>query len=196
MNPFDQLMTDLVTLIKQDGTKIENIKASVQKGKIFIHSSDFLIEPRDYIQRQMSNGGEETYEVIDPGFHEQFHAIPAGYQMDVRKLGIPEAKRAIQSITYNISGNNARVNQNSIDNSSNTVVLNNDIKEYLEALRAEIDRLNIKETEKQSAHEITDAMEANLSTENPSKAVLSVLVKALPHAASIASITSAIISCM
>ena len=92
---FDRLLTDTVTLIKQDGTTVEGIKASVQSKKIFIQGHDPLIESGDLVQRTVSNGAEETYEVIDPGFHEKFHGIPARYQMDVRKLGVPEAKSAI-----------------------------------------------------------------------------------------------------
>jgi hypothetical protein len=101
---FQSLLTDSVVLLKKNGITFNEIMASVQKNKIFIHRSDLLIEPGDLIQRKMSNGGEEIFEVIDPGFHEKFHGIPAGYQMDVRKLGLPEAEKAVQSITYNISG--------------------------------------------------------------------------------------------
>ena len=75
---FDRLFTDTVTLIKQDGTTAEGIKAIVQSKKIFIHGHVLLIESGDFVQRKMSNGGEETYEVIDPGFHEKLHTIPAG----------------------------------------------------------------------------------------------------------------------
>ena len=92
---FDRLLIDTVTLIKRDGTIVDGIKASVQSKNIFIMRKDLLIETGDLVQRKMSNGGEETYEVIDPGFHEKFHSIPAGYQMVMRKLGIPEAKNAI-----------------------------------------------------------------------------------------------------
>ena len=92
--PFDDLMNDIVKVLKQDGVIISDIKSSVQKDKIFIQRSDILIETGDLIQRSMSNGAEETYKVIDPGFHEKFHGIPAGYQMDVIKLGLPEAKAA------------------------------------------------------------------------------------------------------
>ncbi len=105
---FNLLLTDTVTLVKKNGDTYSGIKASVQKGKIFIERSDIFIETGDLIQRKMSNGGQETYEVIDPGFHEKFYAIPAGYEMDVKKLGLPEAKEAIQSTTYNVNGSNAR----------------------------------------------------------------------------------------
>ena len=105
--PFSKMMTDNLTLRKKDGEIISDIKASVQSKKIYINRSDILIETGDLLQRKMSNGGEEIYEVIDPGFHEQFGGIPAGYQMTHKKLGLPEAKRAIQNITVTIHGDNS-----------------------------------------------------------------------------------------
>ena len=73
--PFKALLTDTVSLIKQDGTTVDGIKASVQTNKIFIQGQKPLIESGDLIQRKMSNGAEETFEVIDPGFHEKFHRV-------------------------------------------------------------------------------------------------------------------------
>lgn len=99
--PFQQMMTDNIKIIKSDGQEIENLRASIQSKGIYLMQSDVLVEPQDLIQRTMSNGGNETFKVIDPGFHEGVHGIPAHYQMKVQKLGIPEAKKAIQSITYN-----------------------------------------------------------------------------------------------
>lgn len=89
---LSSLMKDTVSLLKKNGEKTDGIKASVQKRKIFIDRSDVLIETGDLIQRKMSNGGEETYEVIDPGFYERHGSIAAHYQMDVKKLGLSEAK--------------------------------------------------------------------------------------------------------
>lgn len=191
---FDDLMTDIVKVLSQSGKVVENVKASVQKSKILILRSDILIENGDLVQRLMSNGAEETYEVIDPGFHEKFHDIPAGYQMDVKKLGIPEAKSAVQHITYNISGTNNRVNQNSTDNSVNTVNINPELQEHIEALRNEIKNLNMPEDKAATSYEIIDAVESQLTSEKPSKAVVKTLLGSLPHAGSIASIGSFIVS--
>lgn len=133
---FSSLLTDTVSIIKKNGTRFDGVKASVQKDNIFLQRADILVEPEDLVERKMSNGGTETFEVIDPGFHEQFHSIPAGYQMSVRKLGIPEAKQAAQTIINNLTGPNARVNFGSIDNSSNSANTTN-IKIF-EQLRAAI----------------------------------------------------------
>lgn len=191
---FDDLLNDTVKLLKQDGEIISEIKSSVQKDKIFIQRSDILIETGDLIQRSMSNGSEETYRVIDPGFHEKFHDIPAGYQMDVIKLGIPEAKAAVQHITYYISGTNNRVNQHSIDNSFNVVNSNHELRELISALRDEIDRLNLPEEEQLASCEVIDAVEAQVESSKPSKAVVKTLLNGLPNAGSIASIGSFIVS--
>lgn len=63
--------------------------------------------------------------------------------MTVEKLGLPEAKKAIQSITYNVSGNNARVNHQSVDNSTNVVMVDGAVQEQLAAFRREVQALNV-----------------------------------------------------
>lgn len=191
---FDDLMTDTVKLLKQDGGIFSDIKSSVQKDKIFIQRSDILIETGDLIQRSMSNGADETYKVIDPGFHEKFHGIPAGYQMDVVKLGLPEAKAAVQHITYNISGTNNRINQNSTDNSVNVVNSSPELQKHIAALRNEIDRLSLPKEEQLTSYEVINAVEAQVEGGKPSKAVIKTLLNGLPNAGSIASIGSFIVS--
>lgn len=189
---LSSLMKDKITVLKKTGERIENIKATVSSDSVITAAQGILIEPGDLLRRRMSNGAEETFEVIDPGFHEAFHAIPASYQMRVRKLGLPEADRAVQSITYNLNGPNSRVNQDSVDNSVNTVTVNPDLLELIGALRVELARLQLPEAEKASASEIIDAVEHQVQAEKPSKVAVKTLLSALPHAASIASIVSAI----
>ena len=193
---FDRLLTDTVTLIKRDGTTVDGIKASVQSKNIFIMRNDLLIETGDLVQRKMSNGGEETYEVIDPGFHEKLHSIPAGYQMVVRKLGIPEAKSAIQSVTFNVTGNNARINQNSVDQSTNVVQMSSDVAENIEALRNEIIRTIEEESRRTEALEVLDAIEQEFKSGSPKRSVVGALVQGLPATGAIASIGSFLLSCL
>lgn len=78
-------MTDRVTLIKQSGERVPDIPASVQRNKVFVNDASFVIEPGDLLERVASNGLRETYEVIDPGFYENFHGIEAHYQITVRR---------------------------------------------------------------------------------------------------------------
>jgi hypothetical protein len=190
--PFADMMNDTIDLLKADGTKKSGLKASVQKSKIFMDAKGILVEPQDLIVRKMSNGAEETYRVIDPGFHEDFHEIKAHYQMEVHKLGLPEARSAVQSITFNIMGNNARFNQNSIDNSTNVVQIDARAIQYIEALRKEIDGSSLSASEKKEAVEVVDEVDSAFRSGNPKKSVVTALLKALPHVANVASIVSAL----
>jgi hypothetical protein len=192
---FSNMLNDNVTLLRKNGDRVDGIKASVQSKKIFINRSDILIETGDLIQRKMSNGGEETYEVIDPGFHEGFGGIEAHYQISHRKLGLPEAKAAVQSITYHISGPNARVNNHSTDNSVNTVNINSDVAEHISMLRQEVKRL-LPQQNQQPALEVVDAIESQFESSTPSKIVVKTLLGALPSAGSIASIGSFLLSAL
>lgn len=140
---ISSLLNDNVSLLKRNGKSVENIKASVQTDKIYIQRSDLLIESGDLIRRFASNGAEDTYEVIDPGFHEKLGSIRAGYQMVVQKLGLPEAKSAVQNITYNVSGTNTRVNINSVDSSVNIVKTEN--TEIFDELREMLPRIDNEE---------------------------------------------------
>ena len=190
---FRNLMKDKIDVLKKDGTKIAGLQASVQKNRIFMNAGKVLIESGDLIQRHMSNGAEETYRVVDPGFYEGLGGIPANYQMEVTKLGVPEAKQAVQSITYNISGNNARVNQNSVDISTNIVKVDNRVIEKIEALRNAIDELQIPDEQRISSHEIIDSVEEQFKSGKPKRSVVTALLNALPHIASIAEIVAAIV---
>ena len=134
--PFSELMNDNVSLVKKSGERVDNIQASVQSKKIFIDRSDILIETGDLIQRKMSNGAEETYQVIDPGFHEGLLGIPAGYQMTHKKLGLPEAKRAIQNITVTIHGDNRGNMQIGNDNTMNTSEFNQKFTQLIQEIES------------------------------------------------------------
>lgn len=183
---------DTIDLLKSDGTKTTGLKAKVGKNEISMYAKDILVEPQDLIIRRMSNGAEETYRVIDPRFIEAFHTIGPRYQMEVQKLGLPEAKSAVNSITYNITGNNARINQHSIDNSTNTVKIDSPATKYIEALRNEIGKSSLSDLEKAEAIEVIDELDKTFLSGNPKKPVVNALLNALPNVANAATIISAI----
>jgi hypothetical protein len=113
-------MTDLVSLIKADGRRWDGIKASVQTRKILIEDGRLPIEEGDIIERSLPNGLTERYAVLDRGFQNKFHHIPAHYQIAVRKeTSIPRDKSP--STVYNVTGPNARLNIGSVDSSTNVV---------------------------------------------------------------------------
>jgi len=87
-------------------------------GSIIILDPSLVIEPGDEIRRRIPSGREETFEVVDPVFHEKARHIPAHYQVIARQKGIFLSG---QGGHYNVhvSGPNARVNIHSHDQSQN-----------------------------------------------------------------------------
>ena len=183
---------DTVTLIKQDGKTVGDFMASVQSRQIFIpqqgQESLPLIESGDIIQRMMSNGGKDVYEVIDPNFQEgssrYFEPI---YEMTVRKLGIPQAKSPIQNIAI---GPNARINQDTVDQSNNIVQLSSDVAKILENLRQEINQCIEGQSQRSETLKVVDTIAEQFNSGSPNRIVVDALVKVLPHAGNIASIAS------
>ncbi len=188
-------MNDTIDLLKGDGSVVEGLRASVQGSKIFMKAADLLVEPGDLIRRRMSNGGEETFEVIDPGFYEKHGGIPAHYQMSVRRPGALRSGEVVRpSVTYNIIGPNARLNQNSVDNSTNVAWEHGQALQLVAALRSEIESLEIPLAEREAALEIVGAVEDQVQSQKPSKALVRALLSALPSVASIVSITASLLS--
>lgn len=180
---------DIVDVIKINGEKFENIESTVTSS-VIIMKNNILIEFGDLIQRKMSNGGIETYQVVDPCFYEKHNSIPAHYQIRYKKLGIPESNQAVQQINYNISGNNAKINQNSVDNSTNNVYCNNDVYLAIKELRCEIEKSYLSIQEKKDALELVNSIEQQYSTGKTNKPVISALLAALPTVQSITTIAN------
>ena len=192
MGMFDEFHTDNISIIKSNGQRYDGLKASVQRDKIYFENSSILVEPRDLIQRNMSNGGVETFEVIDPGFVESIMDFEAHYQMRVRKMGMPEAEKAVRNITYNISGANARVNNHSVDNSINNATINPEVPDLIASLRSELSKLGLSSQERAEFDEVVDEIESQLSTQAPKKTVIKSLLAALPHVETVAAISASI----
>lgn len=103
-----------------------------------------------------------------------------------------EAQRAMQHITYNISGSNARVNNHSTDNSVNTVTVSSAVSNHIQALRDEIQRAPLTADQKAEAVEVVDEIEAQVASGKPKKGVLSALLASLPTIQSISTIGKAL----
>lgn len=119
---FSTLMNDVVTLVKADGTRYGNIKATVQAKLILTGDAKLPIEEGDCFERRLPNGTVESYEVLDPGFFAGMSGMPAHFQSKVRRQsrGTPTPKPA-QQVVYNVTGDNARINIGATDASTNIV---------------------------------------------------------------------------
>lgn len=111
---------DIISLHKQNGEIIENIRSTVQPDMIFVDDSKVLIEEGDHFVRKLSNGLTETYIVLDRGFYEKSPGFKAHYQCKVKKTTSRELEQNSHTY-YNVQGNNAKININTTDNSNNVV---------------------------------------------------------------------------
>ena len=122
MNVFQPLMNDRVTLVKKDGQRFEDLSASVQTGLILTDNPEIPIEDGDQFERQLPSGIVDVYTVVDSGFQQSVHSIPAHYQSKVRKnTARPRSTDQRREVVYNLIGSNARVNIQSSDSSTNVV---------------------------------------------------------------------------
>lgn len=191
---FESMMLDTIDLLKKDGTRTLGIKASVQQRKIITFDTSTQIEPHDLLMRRTSNGQEETYEIIDPVFFEEFGGIPSSYQIEVKKLGVPEARQHVQSITYNVTGAGARVNSHSTDNSVNTINTGSQTLSYVEDIRKALAAESLSPEQTADAADIVKEIEQQIEGGKPNKSVLKALIGALPQIASIVSAGASILA--
>ena len=120
---FGRFAKQLVTLIKEEGQRFENVKAGVQQQSILIPDTKIPIEAGDRITHALPSGLIDEYLVTDPGFSSGMPPhIPAHYTVKFEKL--TAARRAPpaggSSIVYNLR-DNARVSINSVDSSTNII---------------------------------------------------------------------------
>jgi hypothetical protein len=113
---FSHLANDLITLIKIDGSKIENIKAHVQPKTIFIFDEKVPLEEGDKIYRKLPSNLIETFVVIDRGFYGEIAGMKAHYQAKVKKEANMDQEKYKSIINYNFAnGTNSRINIDSTD---------------------------------------------------------------------------------
>ena len=99
-----ELLRDMITIVKQDGKRFENVRALVQRGKIITDQIKIPIEPGDHVIRKTRAGVEESFIVDDPGFLEGGKL--SHYEMKVRKTGEPVSPDPKPMIYYNVTGAN------------------------------------------------------------------------------------------
>lgn len=192
--PFSDLETDRISIVKADGQRFDGLNASVQGSKVFMTGDKPLIEPGDMVVCARSNGSEESYRVLDPGFHEAFHGIPAGYQMSVQKLGVLPKPGTPGSTTYTFNGANSRVNVHSVDNSTNVVGVDPTLQTALKQLTSAIEHAGLTADGRLEALEIVEGVTAQCKSPKPSRAIVSALLKGLPAVAAIAKAGEAVLS--
>lgn len=120
MAPFDRLQKSEFEVISPEGEVRGSGEGIFTGEKIVVFDESLLVFAGDEIRRRLPNGADEAFEVINPNFYGKMNSIPANFQIDIRRKGsFPRGEGGHMNIS--VSGDNARVNIGSTDNSTNTV---------------------------------------------------------------------------
>ena len=164
MNVFQSLKNDRVTLVKKDGKRFKNLSASVQTDLIFTYNPEIPIEDGDQFERQLPSGIVDVYTVVDSGFQQSLHSMPAHYQSKVRKNTARPRRSTDQrrEVVYNLIGSNARVNIQSSDSSTNVVNVESGI--LFDTLREAIRKSSLDSTVVQQLIKNVHSMQSAVGT--------------------------------
>jgi hypothetical protein len=86
----DELIDEVVTLVRKNGQKVAGIQAAVRPKLIFIADDSVRIEEGDKLTRKLPNGGEEVFLVRDRGYVPKSGLLPAHYQVKVERESVAE----------------------------------------------------------------------------------------------------------
>lgn len=156
MNVLSDMANDSVVVVKQDGTRSDELKAVVQSDEITLLDTSVDVEEGDRIERRLPSGRAESFLVLDTGYNPGHGPIPPFYHMKVRKDTAIREQRQGPQVVYNLTGANARVNVNSTDSSTNVANVNS--SQLFEEMRAAAAGVQDSE-QRQLLTERIDAME-------------------------------------
>ena len=183
MSIFQSLKNDRVTLVKKDGQRFENLSASVQTGLILTDNPEIPIEDGDQFERQLPSGIVDVYTVVDSGFQQSLHSIPAHYQSKVRKntAESPPSPRpaAGPQVVNNLIGPNTRVNIQSSDSSTNVVSVESAV--LFDNLREAIQKSSLDSTVERQLIQNVKAMQSAVGTKTFGKSYKEFIAVAADH---------------
>ena len=82
---FDDLMSDIVMLVKAGGDRHGPYKSVLTSDKCMINDASLDAEPGDEIVRTLPNGRDEHYIILRADFRQGFGGIPSGYDLALTK---------------------------------------------------------------------------------------------------------------
>ena len=185
-SPFDTFMTDILTLLKKDGSSHKNVKASVQKNKIYINDITLPVEEGDIFERKNSAGIIERLIVEHAHYLEDKMAGGCMSHIEIDCSKESSQKKAHHGININVLGDNKGI-ISSGEYANNVVAIHQ--------VNAEIEKLisALKNTSLENKEEIVSELEEAKKSNNPSF-LKKALGKCLSAAADIAAIGSLVTS--
>ena len=120
MSPFKSMPHSDFEVVSPQGEVRAKGRGIFSAEQVTVFDEKLLVFSNDEIRRTIPSGAEEVFTVVDPRFYGKMAGIPAHFQIKVRRKGtFPRHEGGYYNIS--VSGENARVNLGSTDNSSNVV---------------------------------------------------------------------------
>ena len=117
MSFIKDMAKDKIIIKKQNGKIYECDNADIQKNKAFIYCGEIPLDEFDIIIHKIREGYEKEYVVTNAGYYNKM--LRPHYQADIEPKTVFDNKNETSVNDITISGNNSKVNINSIDNSIN-----------------------------------------------------------------------------
>ena len=131
--PFKSMIKpDEVTIVAPGGEIRSRVKGYYGGKHFFFDDMTIDVRPGDEIRRSLPNGNEEAFHVDDPKYYDSDH-FGKHYQVAISRPKIHSPGTG-GNYTIHVSGENARVNVHSTDNSMNTVNHGSTFSEIREAI--------------------------------------------------------------
>jgi len=85
MSPFSSLTNDTIFIVKPSGERHGPFKSALSPDSCTVFDKTLDVDHGDTIVRPLPNGKEEHFTVLRADFREDFHGIPGGYDLKLRK---------------------------------------------------------------------------------------------------------------
>jgi hypothetical protein len=128
------LMTDTIAVIREDGTKQENIRALVDKGRIFVADATLQLSTSDRIERVLPSGQVEIFGLTNVHLWKGMGSIESYYEIDCEREDAKQPHSRTGTVNVHISDSpQTHINVNSTDES--TSVINEQTEDVFAQLR-------------------------------------------------------------
>ena len=159
------LMKDIVTVLHEDGSKHENVRASVQKQQIFIDDVTIPLSIGDKIERVLPSGQREVLLITNFQMWKGIRRIRDYYEIDYRREGVRQHQRQPTNVNLHVSDSpQARVNLYSNDQSQN--IINSQSEQLFSQLRELLKESIADSHDLEVLLERVDDMERNQGTDD------------------------------
>jgi hypothetical protein len=159
LKSMQAMCNDKVTIHTEDGREYPDVRAVVDRGTVIHFDTQIPVTVGAHVTRRTPAGVLERWVVEDPGLMQSDDG--AFYNMKVRRTdALPQVPAVGQTTIYNVTGPNARFNNNSNDTSVN--IVNQTPTELFNALTETLENALVNSPDRTELVRLAGAMEKDV----------------------------------